>query len=472
MIDVARAITAQNNMLQHPREELLEESEERGIRKRTKCYIANILMGGILTTALIDTGAEVTCLSEEFVDKNKERMQACPTLPVNGVTLVGPMGGKPIRLRKQIYADIQLPNYLIQVVFLVVPKLSRPCIIGIDLLDEFRSQIDLDSKTISFPLLEGRPSIRIMNEDTIKQPERETQVINSITNLGNEAEVSKEEIQMKVQETNLISSKEKKQLEDLLWKHKAVFKKTPGRLTTYQHKLLVKVNQAFIGRSYPVPMAYRDKVDQEIKSMLEMGIIQRSSSPYINPIVPVVKKDGTVRLCLDARRLNDILLEDWECPEPAEILFQKCRGMKVMSSLDMTSSFWQVPLEENSKQYTAFQHRGKSYELNVVPFGLKTSTAALVRGLDKALQGIGDHIISFVDDTLVTSESVQQHLEHIEELLKRLEKNNLTLNLSKSNFFKKETKFLGFVITTEGIQPDPDKVQGITDFPTQKILNN
>ena len=94
-----------------------------------------------------------------------------------------------------------------------------------------------------------------------------------------------------------------------------------------------------------MPLAYREKVDEEIKRMLKMGIIQRSSSPYINPLVPVIKKDGTVRLCLDARKLNDILLEDWKCPEPAEVLLQRCKGIKVMSSLDMTSIFWQVPLQ-------------------------------------------------------------------------------------------------------------------------------
>ena len=84
------------------------------------------------------------------------------------------------------------------------------------------------------------------------------------------------------------------------------------------------------------------------------------------------------------------------------------------------------------------------------------------------MQGAGDHIISFVDDSRVISESVQHYFEHLEELLTRLEKNNLILKLSKSNFFKKETKFLGFVLTTEGIKSDPDKVQGITDFPTPK----
>ena len=89
-------------MLLQIREELLEEPSEIKISKRSKCYVANDIIGGIMTTALIDTGAEITCLSEEFVNNNKERLRVCPTLPVNGFTIIGPLGGKAVRLKTQI----------------------------------------------------------------------------------------------------------------------------------------------------------------------------------------------------------------------------------------------------------------------------------------------------------------------------------------------------------------------------------
>lgn len=135
--------------------------------------------------------------------------------------------------------------------------------------------------------------------------------------------------------------------------------------------------------------------------------------------------------------------------------------MNVMSNLDMTSSFW----HPDSRKYTAFQYRDRSYEFKVVPFGLKTSTIALVRGLDHVILGMGENIITFVDDTLITSENCRQHFEHLNETLTRLEDNNLTSNLTKSHFFREETKFLGFILTTEGIKPDQEKISRLHEFP-------
>ena len=169
-------------------------------------------------------------------------------------------------------------------------------------------------------------------------------------------------------------------------------------------------------------MRLRELVTAEINNLLQLGIIRRSNSPYINPLVSSLKKDGSVRMCLDARKLNEIMFTDYECAEPTEVLFQRCGGSKIMSTMDLTSSFWQIPLTEESKKYTAFLHEGKFYEFCVTPFGLKTSTATLVRALDFVLNGLGNFYVTFIDDIFCSSVNINQHLQHLELLFQRLGK--------------------------------------------------
>ena len=109
--------------------------------------------------------------------------------------------------------------------------------------------------------------------------------------------------------------------------------------------------------------------------------------------------------------------------------------------IPMTSSFWQIPLVEESKKYTAFLHEGRSYEFCVTPFGLRTSTAALVRALDFVLNGLGNFYLTFIDDIFCASEDVHQHLLHLELFFHRLIENNLTINLEKSHFSDPKSNF-------------------------------
>lgn len=141
-------------------------------------------------------------------------------------------------------------------------------------------------------------------------------------------EVTWTEIEEEMEENQEINPENWKKLKELLWKYREVFRIKAGLLTSYVHLLKIK---EVVGRSYPVLLAYRDKVEEEINRLLKMDIMQRCSSPYINPIVPVIKK-RYVRLCLDATKLKQILLEDKESPEPSDILLQKCKGMSVMSN--------------------------------------------------------------------------------------------------------------------------------------------
>lgn len=115
-------------------------------------------------------------------------------------------------------------------------------------------------------------------------------------------------------------------------------------------------------------------------------------------------------------------------------------------------------------------YENKIYEFNVTPFGLKTSTAALIRDLDGTISDFQKFIVNFVDDLVCKSSNVHEHLKHLELLFKRFRENGLTLNFNKCKFFKKEIKFLGHIISNEGIRIDPDKIQTIKDFPQPKNL--
>ena len=204
--------------------------------------------------------------------------------------------------------------------------------------------------------------------------------------------------------------------------------------------------------------------------MLELSLIRRSNSPYINPLVTAIKKDGSVRVCLDARKLNKNLLKDHEAPPSIEEIFQNCQGIKFMSTFDLNSSFHQIPLHEESRKYTAFIFENNIYEFNVVPFGTSTSTAALVRGLDFAIGDLRESVLPFVDDLLCVSRTFEAHLFHLGMLFDRLLKNNLTLSIKKSQFVQQEVHFLGFILTAQGIKPEPEKIQAIKNYQAPKNI--
>ena len=143
-----------------------------------------------------------------------------------------------------------------------------------------------------------------------------------------------------------------------------------------------------------------------------------------------------------------------------------------MSSFDLTASFWQIPLSHESRKYTVFMHRGMTYQHTVMPFGTKVSSAALTRAAEVLINDLSDFIINFVDDWLCVSDSFEDHLIHIEILLERCFLEGITLNFGKIEFCRKEIKFLGHILSIEGIRPDSDKVEAIKNYPIPKNLKN
>lgn len=189
-------------------------------------------------------------------------------------------------------------------------------------------------------------------------------------------------------------------------------------------------------------------------------------------VVLVKKKDGKVRFCVDYRKLNNVTKKsNYPIPQKDEILTY-LHGAKYFTTLDMFSGYWQVPMDEASKQYTAFVAQGHGqYECNVLPFGLTNAPATFQHLADQVFQGIKwKEILIYLDDIIIFSTTLEEHLEKLEKVFQRLRDANLTLKLGKCMFVQTTINILGYTVSETGLTIDESKLVAIKEFPTPKSV--
>ena len=216
---------------------------------------------------------------------------------------------------------------------------------------------------------------------------------------------------------------------------------------------------------YRQPLKKRQQVDQCISEMLRDGIIEPSDSPYASPICLVKKPDNSVRFCVDYRKLNSITTKDAHPLPLIQDIFDNLAGAKVFSTLDLKSGYWQIPMAEDSKKYTAFAtHRGL-YQFKRMPFGLCNAPAIFQRFMNKVLAPfIGKFVMVYLDDIVVYSKDAQEHEDHLTQIFETFRKYNLKVKPSKCQFFQTEIKLLGYVVSAQGISQDPSKISAIKEM--------
>ena len=232
----------------------------------------------------------------------------------------------------------------------------------------------------------------------------------------------------------------------------------------YFHSIVTPGTLPLRERVRPLAGEKLEFVKLEIDSLLQSGVIRRSSSPWASPIHVVAKDNGKYRLCGDYRRLNAATIHDsYPMPLISEV-FNHFPTAKIFSTLDLTKAYHQIPVFKDDIQKTAIITPLGLFEYLRMPFGLRNASQTFQRHIHNILSNL-DFVVAYIDDLIVGSSSPEEHITHLKKLLHVLNDNNLQINVGKCQFFKTEVQFLGHLISESGLRPIPSRLQTIRDMP-------
>ena len=221
-----------------------------------------------------------------------------------------------------------------------------------------------------------------------------------------------------------------------------------------------------------VPYSMRGKVEQELDQLQRQGVLTPVAfSDWAAPIVPVLKKDGSVRICGDYRlTVNQAAkLETYPLPKIDDLLTSLAGG-KTFTKLDLAHAYQQVELEKDSRKFVTINTHKGLFEYTRLPFGVVSAPALFQRTMENLLQGL-KHVCVYLDDILVTGSSEREHLDNLAEVLKRLESAGMRLKRSKCEFMLPSVEYLGHKISDKGLQPTEGKIKAIVEAPAPQNVS-
>ncbi len=247
-----------------------------------------------------------------------------------------------------------------------------------------------------------------------------------------------------------------------------VFSPLPGRTDLIHYHIKTIPGEVARSRPYRLPEHKKKVVRDELEAMLELGVIEESHSDWASPIVLVPKTDGSVRFCVDYRKVNAVSKFDaYPMPRVDELL-DRLGSARFYSTLDLTKGYCQIPLSPLSKEKTAFTTPFGLHQFVTLPFGLFGAPATFQRLMDKILWPHSAYAAAYLDDIIIHSNDWQRHMEHLRAVLRSLRVAGLTANPRKCAIGRVEVRYLGFHLGHGQVRPQIDKTAAITTCPSPK----
>ena len=493
--------------------------------------------------ALVDTGAQISVMSENLLQKlkNVQRRQILPS----SCAKVSTADGKPLNITKRFRTKITIGNRKAGITAHVASKLQYDFIIGADFLHDHRAEINYAKKKL---ILHDTFKLKTVQNITI-QPHTEmvfpvkckanipdnitgiTSGVNTLVHLGaitakcvtvssnstvpirvlnptnhsinipkgtrvgtfnrlkphetihlpsntdpaypiKPTQTTHQRPQIDLSNSQL-SEQQKQQLNDLLDTYSDVFVGSDGRLghcSKISHTITLEPNTRPVKHApYRTGPVQTQAIEDQMDDYLIQNIISESNSPWAAPIVLVRKKDSSYRFTCDYRSLNLSTIPDaYPLPKPADCLdFLGTNKPAFFSTLDLASGYFQMAIDEQSRDLTAFTVAGREiFQWNRLPMGLKNSAASFQRLMESVLRGLNwKTCLIYLDDIVIFSPTFEDHLQHISQVFDRLREANLKLKPKKCHFACPQVNYLGHIVSANGIAADPKKLEVVKNFP-------
>lgn len=401
--------------------------------------------------AIVDTGARKNYMSSE-------------TAKSFGLTMENQGGSKPVELGDGSQTSIlgttattltlnQFPKYTFEEHFEIIPGSLKEILLGSPFLNSNNVAIDYRSKTLRIKehtLFLGNPEAHNV---LLENPDK-----------------------LLAEKLNFIGGENPRRA---CLRRIADQERQSGKLETIigaSADIPVLNPSPVIQKPIPVPITIRKDVQKEIARLLEEKIIRKArNSSYASPAFPILKKNKSIRLVIDYRKINSFTIKEaFPFPNVQDHL-NSIPKSNVFSSIDLKSGYHQIELAETSRKYSGFVILGEHYEFLRLPFGL-TNAPRIFQSVMQQILGHLPFVRVFLDDILIFSENEEEHIDHLDTVLEHLKTRRATISFEKSKFFQTEIPFLGHIISSEGIKPGPSRIPDLEPLyvpkTKKKLLNS
>lgn len=383
-------------------------------------------IAGITFKALLDSGANISVLGRDceiFLEKVGIKFHHFPTA-------LSTANGERVRIIGYIHTTITFNSKTKMLTLYLAPSLEQKVYLGMD----FWKLFDIVPLSLN--------------------------------------EISTEFGKNEIQNTNMheLTESQKRELENVKQLFPSFAEKGLGRTDLLCHKIDVGNSLPIKQRYYPVSPAVQRDLYEELDRMISLDVVEESESSWSSPVTIVKKANGKNRLCLDARKLNAVTVKDAYPLPIIEGLLSRLDKTYFISTIDLKDAFWQIPLDPASKDKTAFTIPGRPlYHFKVMPFGLCNAPQTMSRLMHKVIpSSLHEGVFVYLDDLLITSASFEDHIKLLITIANCLTHAKLTINLEKSKFMLKETKYLGHIIGNGCLKVDDSKIAAIAAYTQPK----